>query len=104
MGIRYLILNRQIKNRFNLPFENGALVINEGVPGDFAVIPDSPADKAGVKEFDVITHCNKKEISEKQTLEDLIAKYEVGDKIILTVFRNKQSFDKEVILKEFQKV
>lgn len=104
LGIRYLILNNQIKERFNLPFDHGALVVNEGVPGDFAVIPDSPAAFAGIQEFDVITHCNKEEVNEKQTLEDLIAKLEVGDKATLTVLRGSDNFEKDIVLKEFKKI
>lgn len=104
LGIRYLILNNKARERFNLPLDHGALVINEGAPGDFAVIPESPADKAGIKEFDIVTHCNKEKIGEERTLEDLIAKHEVGDKIILTIFRNNVALDKEIVLKEFQKV
>ena len=104
LGIRYLILNANLQKKFNFPLESGALVIKEGALGDFAVIPDSPADRADIKEYDIITHCNNEKISEEQTLEDLISKYEVGDKLILTIFRNNRTFNKELIIKEFQKV
>ena len=93
-----------MKERFNLPLDHAAFVVNESAPGDFAVIPESPADKAGVKEFDIITCCNKEKVSEEQTLEDLISKSEVGDKIVLSIFRGNNSFDKEIILKKFQRV
>lgn len=104
LGVRYLILNKKIKERFHLALEDGVLVINEGVPGDFAVIPESPADIAGIKEFDIITHCNKEKITEKRTLEDIMCDREVGDEITLTVYRDGTLFDKTITLKEFQKV
>ncbi len=104
LGIRYLILNNKIKERFSLPLDRGALVVNEGAPGDFSVIPGSPAALAGIQEFDVITHCNKEEVNEKQTLEDLIAKRDVDDKVVLTVLRGNENFEKDIVLKEFKKI
>ena len=104
LGIRYLILNANLQKKFNFPLESGALVINEGAPGDFAIIPDSPADRADIKEYDIITHCNNEKVSEEQTLEDLISKYEVGDKLVFTIFRNNRTVNKEITIKEFQKV
>lgn len=104
LGVRYLILNRKIKEKLNLPLEHGALVINERIPGDFAVIPGSPAHEAGIQEFDIITNCNKEQIDEKKTLEDIMLNYDVGDQITITILRNGQTFDKTIILKEFQKV
>lgn len=104
LGVRYLVLNKKIKERFHLALEDGVLVINEGIPGDFAVIPGSPAGNAGIKEFDIITHCDKEKITEKRTLEDIMCDREVGDKMTLTVFREGTLFDKIITLKEFQKV
>lgn len=104
LGIRYLILNKKIKEKFNLPVEEGVLAVNEGAPGDFAIIPGSPADKAGIREFDIITHCNKEQISEKRTLEDIMCDHEIGDEITLTVLRDGALLEKTIVLKEFQKV
>ena len=104
LGIRYIILNRKLQNRFRLPLDYGALIINESVPGDVAIIPGSPADKAGLKEFDIILTCNKRKISEKETLEDILAPCAVGDKIELEILRNKQKFVIAVTLEEMRRV
>ena len=87
-----------------MPLHEGALVVNEGVPGDLSVIPGSPADKTGIKEFDIITHCNKEKITEDRTLEDIMRDREVGEEITLTVYREGTLFDKKITLKEFQKI
>jgi serine protease Do len=104
LGVRYLLLNKFLKDRFSLPIDHGALVINEGVPGDFPVIPSSPAERVGLKEFDVITHCDGKEISDKETLEDLLAQHEVGDEIELKIFRKGEILPFKIKLEEYHKV
>ncbi len=101
LGVRYMLLNKFLKERFSLPIDHGALVVNEGVPGDFAVVPKSPAERAGLKEFDVITHSGGKEISDKETLEDLLAGHEIGDEIELKVFRKGENFAVKIRLEEF---
>ena len=104
LGVRYLLLNKFLKERFGLPIDHGALVINEGIPGDLAVVPQSPADKAGLKEFDVITHCDGKEISDKETLEELLSQREIGDAVELKVFRQGKELPIKLKLEEHQKV
>ncbi len=104
LGVRYLLLNKFLKERFGLPIEHGALVINEGVPGDLPVIPKSPADKTGIKEFDVITAIDGKEISDKETLEDLLSAHEIGDEIELKIFRKGKTTPVKVRLEEYHKV
>ncbi len=104
IGVRYLLLNKFLRDRFRLPVERGALIINEGIPGDFAVVPHSPADKAGLKEFDVITHCDGKEITERETLEDLLASHEIGDRVELGILRKGKGESVEITLEEFHKL
>lgn len=81
LGVRYVLLNRRIAEKFGLPVTHGAYILKEGVPGDRAVIPGSAADKAGLKEGDIILTCNKKRITEKETLEDLLEGLNVGDEV-----------------------
>lgn len=53
LGLRYLILNPNIQEKLKLPVDYGALVVKEH-PLDHAVIPKSPADRAGILEKDII--------------------------------------------------
>ena len=99
-----MLLNDGLQEKFNLSLNHGALVINEGLPGDVAVIQGSPAEEAGLKEFDIITHCDKKQISQNETLEDIISEHEIGDKLKLNVSRNGNVIQKEIILKELKKL
>ncbi len=53
-GVRHMVLNEEMQKLFNLPVSYGALVISEPMPGDFAVVPNSPAAKANIIEKDII--------------------------------------------------
>jgi len=48
----------------------------------------SPADKAGIKKGDIITHIDGKEIKSVAYFKYLLYKYEVGDTVPFTVVRN----------------
>ena len=101
LGVRYMILNKSLKDKFRLPIDHGALIINEGMPGDMAVIPGSAAEKAGLMEYDVIVSCNQKKVTEEENLEDIIASSQIGDELPLEVLRNGEKLDKTIQLEEF---
>jgi len=95
LGIRYLLLNNNLKQRNNMPVDYGALVISEDMPDDKAVMPNSPAEKAGIKEFDIILKCQGEKITEKRPLEEILRRFDDGKKIELKILRDK----KEILLK-----
>lgn len=90
LGIRYLILNKDLRTKNKLPVDYGALVISEDLPTDKAIIPGSPAQKAGIKEFDIILECQGQKITEENLLEDIIQKFKIGDEICLKILRNNK--------------
>ncbi|MDP2860089.1 MAG: trypsin-like peptidase domain-containing protein [bacterium] len=95
LGVRYLLLNKQLKERNKLPVDYGALVVSEELPDDRAIIPGSPAEKAGLKEFDIILECQDKKITAARPLEDILRQIETGQEIQLKVLRGK----KDLLLK-----
>lgn len=102
VGVRYLTINKAIQDHFRLPVDHGALIINEGAPGDIAIIPGSPAAKAGLREFDVILSCKGKLINEETTLEDHLAESVIGDTLELKVFRKGKEMSAKLTLEEFK--
>ncbi len=102
LGVRYLILNKEMQDKLHFPLDYGALVINEGIPGDKAVVPGSASDKAGIKERDIILTCNKKKVTEEETLEDLLSSSSVGDKVELEILRGKEKMTVNVTLEEMK--
>lgn len=50
--------------------------------------PNSPAERAGLQRYDVITHIDRQEINNYDQLQEVLKKHKVGDNIGLHVIRN----------------
>jgi S1-C subfamily serine protease len=86
LGVRYVSLTDDIAYYYNLDTKRGAYIA-PSQNGQSAVLPDSPADKAGLKEKDIITMINDVKIDEKNSLVSALGKFSVGDTVNLTVIR-----------------
>ncbi len=86
LGVKYIILNKEIAKKDRLPKNYGALIARE-VLGEPPIIKGSAAEKAGLKEFDIILECQKEKITEENPLSHLLQKYQVGQEICLKVLR-----------------
>jgi S1-C subfamily serine protease len=93
LGIRYFVLNPEIAKRNKINVDHGALIVRERL-GEPAVLKDSPAGKAGLKEFDIVLKCNGIDITEKNTLNDILQNHKIGDQLAFTVLRD----EKEIII------
>ena len=100
LGIRYILVNNLLQKKFKLPVNCGALVMREGAPGRRAIIPGSPADKAGIKEADIILALNDTDISEKISVEDILEKISIGQEIPIRILRDGEKFDFKIKLEE----
>ncbi len=87
LGIRYVVVSDQIQEEKNLLVNYGAWII-KGSQGESAVEPGSAADKAGLKENDIILEFHGEKITTENTLADIIQKYNPGNKITLKILRN----------------
>ncbi len=94
LGVRYILLNKMISEKNKLPVDCGALIVRE-VLGESAIVKGSAADKAGIKEYDIILECHGEKITEKNSLADILQKVKIGEEVSLKVLRQK----KEIILK-----
>ena len=100
LGVRYVIVSAEIKNKNNLSVDYGALVARGQTVSDLAVIPGSPASKAGVKENDVILEIDGKKINAENILAEIIQSKKVGDKISLKILRDNDQISLTVVLEE----
>lgn len=101
LGVRYTIITAELKEKNKLLTNNGALII-KGPKGEAAVSAGSPAQKAGLREGDIITEFGGKKIDSTNTLADLISKKNVGDTIMLKVLRNSKEIKLFVVLDELK--
>lgn len=100
IGVRYVPIDAQIQKDNNLSFDYGALVVRGQQVTDFAVIPGSPADKAGIVENDIILEVNNTKVDADHSLASLLAQYNVGDVLTFKVWHKGDTKDIQVTLEE----
>jgi serine protease Do len=100
LGVRYMLLDKQKADELKINVEGGALLVGDEAKGEFAVIPGSPADKAGLKMKDVILEADDKKITAENNLQNLIANKNPGDKVSLKVWRSGKEMNVDVTLDE----
>jgi serine protease Do len=99
LGVMIQQVTGDLAENFNLDRPIGALVGQ--------VVPDSPAEKAGIKAGDVIISYNGKEVSQMTMLPAMVANTNVGEKAELVLIRDgeKQTMTVEIgILEEDETV
>jgi S1-C subfamily serine protease len=99
LGVRYVLINEEIQKKNNLPVDYGAWV-QKGSGGEAAIFPGSAAEKAGLKEGDIILEFNGEKITTENTLAKIIMKYNPGDKVTLKILREGKEKIIEVTLGE----
>ena len=96
IGVRYLTLTSAVAKENHLSVSDGAYL--KGDSSGPAVISGSPADKAGLKDGDVITAVNGTKLSSSVQLSSLTSMMMPGDKAVLTVLRGSETLTITVIL------
>ncbi len=94
IGVRYQMISRQTAILNNVP--EGAFVVE--------VVEKSPAQKAGIEQEDIITEFDGQRVrgADEETLQKLIAKKKVGDKIKVKLWRNEETIEKTLTLDTFE--
>jgi serine protease Do len=96
LGVRYVVLTEAIAKRYDLGRNEGAWL--KAANAKQAVINDSPADKAGLKEGDIIFKVNGEEITADNPLASALTKYKVGDKLEIEYNRDGKDLKTEATL------
>jgi len=99
LGVRHVTINEKIKQQYGLSIDYGSLIL-KGAGGEPAVASGSAAEKAGIKENDIVLELNGEKITPNNTMSSLIQKYDAGDKINLKILRNGKEIEVIVVLGE----
>ncbi|MBP6866201.1 MAG: trypsin-like peptidase domain-containing protein [Candidatus Pacebacteria bacterium] len=85
LGIRYIAINPEMKAKNNLTVDYGVLVKSGNNANELAVVPGSPADKAGIVENDIILEVDGQKLGENTSLASAIRGKKVGNVVPLRV-------------------
>ncbi len=100
LGVRFMMLDDAKAKELQLDVDGGALLVGDDAKGEFAVVPGSPADKAGLKMKDVIQAVDGQTVTLDHPLNVLVGQKQPGDTITLKVWRGGQTLEIKVTLEE----
>jgi len=96
LGIRYLTIDQNLKEKLKLTVDYGALIANE----QHAIVPNSPADSAGLKEKDIILEINNGKITTDKTIQDFLENLLVNETVKLKILRDGKEIEIKMTLAE----
>lgn len=92
LGIQYQTITPNIANRYRLPVEWGAYVMEVGT--------DSPADLAGLLPGDIIIKIGEIQIDKSTSYLNVLFQYQAGETVIISFVRDGEELEVQVTLGE----
>lgn len=92
LGVHYVLLTDDYAYQYNLSVSRGAYIApsDDGTP---SIVANSPAEKAGLQEKDIITEVDGTKIDASHSLTALLGQHTPGDKVDLTIIRNGKTIN-----------
>ncbi len=98
MGVYYTALTPVLQEQQGLVLGYGALVEAPANLSAAAVFPGSPADEAGLRAGDIITHVDTIKVDGNNPLDEILTQYRPRDTVALRVLRGDQLLDLSLTL------
>lgn len=102
LGVRYVLINQALADQNKLPVNYGVLIQKGDNANESAITSGSPAEKAGLKQGDIILELDNVRIDQNNTLSKLLLKYSPGQEINLKILRDKKEMMVNVVLGEWK--
>ncbi|MFA6042504.1 MAG: trypsin-like peptidase domain-containing protein [Patescibacteria group bacterium] len=100
LGVRYIPVTKALQEQNKLTVDYGVLVLRGESSADLAVIPGSPADKAGIVENDIILEMDGTKLNAEHSLAGQIQKKKPGDVVSLKVLSKGKEKTVQATLEE----
>ncbi len=95
--MRYVPLSNEVARQLDIDQTAGAYVA-ESTPNEPAIVPNSPAAKAGLRSKDIIIAIDGVKIGSRTSLTTLLGQHAVGDEVSLTILRDGKTITVPVTL------
>lgn len=100
LGVYYVTVTPDVAQTYNLPVSAGAYVYS---PSQYsAIVSGGPADKAGLKDKDIIVKVNGINVGSTGSVATLVGEYMPGDTIKLTILREGKEQELDLKLEGYQ--
>lgn len=100
LGVRYIPITEAVAQANDLSVDYGVLLVRGENREEVAVVPGSPADKAGLEENDIILEVNGKKVTLQNPLENLLREHTVGETVTLKVLHDGEEKEVTATLEE----
>lgn len=87
VGIQSITITPEVREQYNLSVDKGDYILKVGG------IANSVAEQAGIKEKDIVTKVNGIEVSAGKSTSTLVAEFQPGDTVTLTIVRGNKTMD-----------
>lgn len=101
LGVYSIDITPEIAKGYGLPVSSGAYIYSSS--NYSAIVKDSPAAKAGIRDKDIVTAVNGVKVGASGSLSNLIGEYKPGDTVQLTVYRGGGEVAVNVVLEGYKK-
>lgn len=102
LGVRYVLINESIQEANKLDVGYGALIVRGENMTDLAVVPGSPADKAGLVENDIILEVEGVKIDLDNPLARVLSRFKPEDTIKMKILHKGDEKEIEVTLAQME--
>lgn len=101
LGVRYVVIDKQYAETKKLSVDYGAIITKDNTSSDPAVAAGSPAEKAGLKEGDIILEMGGEKVTKDNSIAKIISQYNPYDSVDLKILRDGKEMTITVLLGEW---